>query len=119
MLPILAEDKNATNLPGVAARQPRQLGDVRRDAAHLVTNSAGTLLIPVPISPPEMDGIEPFVRRGAARLRGLAMHGVMRALIARWVALIVMLGLLALVIGTSRTPCVPYGMWHTLQMNCR
>jgi hypothetical protein len=47
------------------------------------------------------------------------MHGVMRALIARWVALIAMLGLLALVIGTSRTPCVPYGMWHTLQMNCR
>ena len=47
------------------------------------------------------------------------MHGAMRALIARWVALIAMLGLLALVIGTSRTPCVPYGMWHTLQMNCR
>ena len=47
------------------------------------------------------------------------MHGVMRALIARWVALIAMLGLLALVIGTSRTPCVPSGMWHTLQMNCR
>ena len=55
-------------------------------------------------------------RRGSG---GLAMHGVMRALIARWVALIAMLGLLALVIATSRTPCVPYGMWHTLQMNCR
>jgi hypothetical protein len=43
---------------------------------------------------------------------GLAMHGVMRALIARWVALIAMLGLLALVIATSHAPCVPYGMWH-------
>jgi hypothetical protein len=43
----------------------------------------------------------------------------MRALIARCVALIAMLGLLALVIATSRTPCVPYGLWHTLQMNCR
>ena len=55
-------------------------------------------------------------RRGSG---GLAMYGVMRVLIARWLAVIAMLGLLALVIGTSRTPCVPYGMWHTLQMNCR
>jgi hypothetical protein len=31
-------------------------------APDLVKNSAGTLLIPVPISPPKMDGIEPFVR---------------------------------------------------------
>ena len=88
-------------------------------APDLVTNSAGTLHTPVPISPPKMDGVEPLRSPGAARLRGLAMHGVMRALIARWVALIAMLGLLALVIGTSRTPCVPSGMWHTLQMNCR
>jgi hypothetical protein len=36
----------------------------------LVTNSAGTVLIPVPISPPKMDGIEQFVRWGAARLGG-------------------------------------------------
>jgi len=35
------------------------------------------LLIPVPISPPKMDGIEPFVRWGAPRLGGLATHGVM------------------------------------------
>jgi hypothetical protein len=47
---------------------------------------------------------------------GLAMH---RALIARWAALIAMLGLLALVIATSRIPCVPYGLWPTLQMHCR
>jgi hypothetical protein len=47
------------------------------------------------------------------------MHGAMRALIARWVALIAMLGLLALVIATSRIPCVPYGLWPTLQMHCR
>ena len=64
----------------------------------------------------ELNNSSAGVRRGSG---GLAMHGVMRALIARWVALIAMLGLLALVIGTSRTPCVPYGMWHTLQMNCR
>jgi hypothetical protein len=55
-------------------------------------------------------------RRGSG---GLAMHGVMRVLIARWAALIAMLGLLALVIATSRIPCVPYGLWPTLQMHCR
>jgi hypothetical protein len=33
--------------------------------------------------------------------------------------LIAMLGLLALVIATSRIPCVPYGLWPTLQMHCR
>jgi hypothetical protein len=47
------------------------------------------------------------------------MNGVMRALIARGLALIATVGLLALVIGTSRIPCVPYGLWPTLQMNCR
>jgi hypothetical protein len=66
-----------------------------------------------------LDGIEPFVRWGRRGSGGLAMHGVMRALIARWLAVIAMLGLLALVIATSRAPCVPYGLWHTLQMNCR
>jgi hypothetical protein len=106
-------------LTAATAQQPRQLGDVRGDAPGLVTNSVGALLIPVPISPPKVDGIEPFVRWGAARLGGLAMHGVMRALIARWVTLIAMLGLLALVIATSRIPCVPYGLWPTLQMHCR
>jgi hypothetical protein len=50
---------------------------------------------------------------------GGAMYGVMRALIARWLALIAMLGLLALVIATSRIPCMPYGLWPTLQMHCR
>jgi hypothetical protein len=54
-------------------------------------------------------------RRGSG---GIAMR-VMRAQIARWVALIAMLGLLALVIATSRIPCVPYGLWPTLQMHCR
>jgi hypothetical protein len=73
----------------------------------------------VPISPPKMDGIEPFVRWGRRGSGGLAMHGVMRALIARWAALIAMLGLLALVIATSRIPCVPYGLWPALQMHCR
>jgi len=47
------------------------------------------------------------------------MRGVMRALIARGLALITMLGLLALVVATSRIPCVPYGLWPTLQMHCR
>ena len=47
------------------------------------------------------------------------MHGVMRALIARWASLIAMLGLLALVIATGRIPCVPYELWPTLQMHCR
>jgi hypothetical protein len=47
------------------------------------------------------------------------MHGVTRAVIARWVALMAMIGLLALVIATGRTPCVPYGLWHTLQMKCQ
>ena len=47
------------------------------------------------------------------------MHDVMRALIARWLRLMAILGLFALVIATSRTPCVPYGLWPTLQMHCR
>jgi len=52
-------------------RDAGRLGDVGGYAPpDLVTNSAGTLLIPVPISPPKMDGIEPFVRWGAARLGG-------------------------------------------------
>jgi hypothetical protein len=49
---------------------PRKFGDFGGDALGLVANSAGTLLIPVPISPPKMDGIEPSVRWGAARLGG-------------------------------------------------
>jgi hypothetical protein len=116
-----AQQSHATELARLsplAREQLRQLGDVRGDARDLVTNSAGTLLIPVPILPPKIDGIA-IVRWGAARLGGLAMHGAMRALIARWVALIAMLGLLALVIATSRIPCVPYGLWPTLQMHCR
>jgi hypothetical protein len=51
-------------------RGVEQLGDVGVDVPDLVTNSAGTLLIPVPISPPKMEGIEPFVRWGTARLGG-------------------------------------------------
>ena len=43
----------------------------------------------------------------------------MRALIIRWLPVIVMMGLFALVWATGRTPCAPYGLWHTLQMNCR
>jgi hypothetical protein len=42
-----------------------------------------------------MDGIQKFVRWGRRGSGGLAMHGVMRALIARWLALITILGLLA------------------------
>src|SRR5947209_4640611 len=48
----------------------RQLGDVGGDTPGLVTNSAGTLLIPIPILPPKRNGIEPFVRRGAGETRG-------------------------------------------------
>ena len=40
-------------------------------APDLVKNSAGTLLIPVPISPPKMDGIEPFVRWEVGEARGV------------------------------------------------
>ncbi len=42
------------------------------------------------------------------------VHGVMRALIARWLALVAMLGLFALVVATSRIPCVPCGKNATL-----
>ena len=89
------------------------------DVPGLVINPSVHLLIPVPISPREMDQLNNSSageRRGSG---GLVMHGVMRALIARWLALIAMLGLLALVIATSRIPCVPYGLWPTLQMHCR
>ena len=43
----------------------------------------------------------------------------MRVQITRWLPVIVMMGLLVLVWATGRTPCVPYGLWHTLQMHCR
>ena len=53
-------------------RDAGRLGDVGGYAPpDLVTNSAGTLLIPVPISPPKMDGIEPFVRWGGGEARGV------------------------------------------------
>jgi hypothetical protein len=87
-----------------------QLGDVGGDPPDLIINLSVHLLIPVPISPPEMDGIEKTRPLGSGEARGLVMYGVMRALIARWLALIAMLGLLALVIATSRIPCVPYGL---------
>ena len=67
-----AQQSHATELARLsplARQQPRQLGDVRADAPDLVTNSAGTLLIPVPILSPKMDGIA-IVRWGAARLGG-------------------------------------------------
>jgi hypothetical protein len=72
---------------GAWSQQLRQLGDVGRDPPCLVINLSVHLRIPVPILPREMD---------------------MRAPIARWFALIAMLGLLALVIATGK-PCVPYG----------
>jgi hypothetical protein len=116
-----AQQLHATELARLsplARQQLRQLGDVGGDAPDLVTNSAGTLLIPVPICLQRWTELHSSAggRRGSG---GLAMHGAMRALIARWVALIAMLGLLALVIATSRIPCVPYGLWPTLQMHCR
>jgi len=43
----------------------------------------------------------------------------MHALVARRRAVIVMFGLLALVWVTNHAPCAPYGLWHTLLMNCR
>ena len=67
-----AQQSHATELARLsplARQQLRQLGDVRADAPDLVTNSAGTLLIPVPILPPKIDGIA-IVRWGAARLGG-------------------------------------------------
>jgi hypothetical protein len=42
----------------------------RRDASDLVIDLSVHVLIPVPISPPEMDGIGPFVRRGGGEARG-------------------------------------------------
>ena len=66
-----------------------------------------------------MEGIEIRPLGSGEGSGGLVMHEVMRALIARWLALIAMLVLLALVIPTSRMPCVPYGLWPTLQMHCR
>jgi hypothetical protein len=39
--------------------------------------------------------------------------------VTRWLPVIVMIGLLALAWAAGRTPCAPYGLWYTLQMNCR
>jgi hypothetical protein len=53
------------NAPTVEGR-PSRSGSLAMLAAmrRASTNSAGPLLIPVPISPPKMDGIDPFVRWG-------------------------------------------------------
>ena len=84
----------------------------------LVITLSVHLLIRVPISPREMDGISTIRPLGAARLGGCHVQSNARP-DRQWLALITMLGLLALVIATSRTPCVPYGLWPTLQMQCR
>jgi hypothetical protein len=88
----------------------RTATDVGGNPPRLVINLSVHLLIPVPISPRVLDGIEQLVRRRPARLGGF---------VNRWLALIAMLGLLALVIATSRIPCVPYGLWPILQMHCK
>jgi hypothetical protein len=56
------------------------------------------------------------VRRG---YDALSWEGALRTPVAGWLALIVMLGLFALIWSTGRPPCAPFGLWHTLQMNCR
>ena len=43
----------------------------------------------------------------------------MRTPVAGWLALLIVFGLFALVWTTSRVPCVPYGLWYILQMQCR
>ena len=100
------------------AQQLWQLGDIGGDAPGLVTNSG------VLSSFPSLFRLQRWTElnhssAGGGEARGSCHAWVMRALIARWVALIAMLGLLALVIATSRIPCVPYGLWPTLQMHCR
>jgi hypothetical protein len=64
------------NAPTVEGR-PSRSGSLAMLAAmrRASTNSAGTLLIPVPISPPKMDGIEPFVRWGRRGSGGLPCMG--------------------------------------------
>jgi hypothetical protein len=52
-------------------KQHRQLGDADRDARRLVINLSVHLLIAVAISPPDMDGIEQFVRHGGGQARGV------------------------------------------------
>ena len=42
----------------------------------------------------------------------------MRTPVAGWLALLVVFGLFALV-WTTALPCVPYGLWYILQMQCR
>jgi hypothetical protein len=57
---------------------------------------------------------------GCGEVRRLAIgEGVMRTPVAGWLALIVALGLFVVVWATGRPPCAPFGLWHTLQMNCR
>jgi hypothetical protein len=66
--------------PQTRTRTDAVVGDVDGYAPGLIINLSVHLLIPDPISPREMDGIEQFVRWGAARLGGLAMYRVIRAL---------------------------------------
>ena len=79
----ISSSSNSTTRPPVAApgvaiilltQHLRHLSDVGGDAPGLVTNSAGTLLIPVPISPPKMDGIEPLTPAGGRRGSGGSCH---------------------------------------------
>jgi hypothetical protein len=100
------------------AEKFRKLGDVYRDG--LASSPIGRCIsaFPPPFRLQRSTQLNNSPARGAGS-GGLAMRGVMRALIARGLALITMLGLLALVVATSRIPCVPYGLWPTLQMHCR
>ena len=55
----------------------RQLGDV--DGYARRASSQILFLIPVPISPPKMDGIDPFIRWVATRLGG-SCHGLTQSM---------------------------------------
>src|SRR5205823_2108715 len=77
----------ASTLRASAPQQLRQLGDVRGYAPDLVTNSAGISSFPSLFRLQrwtELNNSSAGGRRGSG---GLAMHEVMRALIARWLAL--------------------------------
>ena len=79
----------------------------------LITNSIVALLIPVLFYRQEFRvADEPFVRFwGRLGIGGLAVRGDASRSLA--------CGDIVVVWVTSRAPCVPYGLWHTLQMNCR
>ena len=71
-----APGRRRTRIHAGCEATPRQFGGVGGGCAGLVANSAGTLLIPVPISPPKMDNLGAPAHAVGGSLAALASHAL-------------------------------------------